>query len=219
MCKQLESLIGKLSFVSNCVRAGRVFISRLINTLSGFPKIGTHTLPREIRKDIIWWKRFMQHYNGISILWLLDTMHADIVLSTDSSLVVAGAVCGNQYFHVKYPAVTTRKYNNIAHLEMLAIILAVKQWAEVLHGKIMHLSCDNQACVKIVNSGRAKDKKLQECLCELVMIMAKNQSWLKLLSRWYHSNAGNSKQQFKCLTNNKMIRHSILLCMFEFDDL
>ena len=32
--KQLQSLIGKLSFVTNCVRAGRIFLSRLIEQLS-----------------------------------------------------------------------------------------------------------------------------------------------------------------------------------------
>ena len=30
--KQLESMIGKLSFITNCVKAARVFISRLINS-------------------------------------------------------------------------------------------------------------------------------------------------------------------------------------------
>ena len=48
--KQLESLIGKLSFVSNCVRAGRVFIARLINELFGFPQHRKKKLSIEIEE-------------------------------------------------------------------------------------------------------------------------------------------------------------------------
>ena len=51
--KQLESLIGKLSFISNCVCAGRVFISRMINALSGFPRFGKRPVGLEVRKDIL----------------------------------------------------------------------------------------------------------------------------------------------------------------------
>ena len=36
--KQLESLIGKLSFISKCVRPGCTFISRLISALAGLPR-------------------------------------------------------------------------------------------------------------------------------------------------------------------------------------
>ena len=35
--KELQSLLGKLSFVSACVRASRIFLSRLLNALRSFP--------------------------------------------------------------------------------------------------------------------------------------------------------------------------------------
>ena len=35
--KELQSLLGKLSFVSACVHASRIFLSRLLNTLRSFP--------------------------------------------------------------------------------------------------------------------------------------------------------------------------------------
>ena len=73
--KQLESIIGKLSFVSNCVRAGRVFISRLIVALRGLPRFGWHPVTPQIKQDISWWYQFIHHYNGVSILWLEDTYY------------------------------------------------------------------------------------------------------------------------------------------------
>ena len=38
--KQLESLLGKLQFVSNCVRPGRVMVMRLRNVLTETPMTG-----------------------------------------------------------------------------------------------------------------------------------------------------------------------------------
>lgn len=35
--KQLQSLLGKLSFVTACVKPGRIFMSRLLNSLRAFP--------------------------------------------------------------------------------------------------------------------------------------------------------------------------------------
>ena len=136
-----------------CVRAGRVFIARLINELSGFPQHDWQKLTTEMKKDIVWWRHFIQHYNGISILWLTDTQVVDVVMAMDSSLIGTGAICNNEFFHTKYPLIICQKYTNIAHLELLAIILAIKTWASEIHGKVLHLSCDNQACVEIVNSG------------------------------------------------------------------
>ena len=50
--KELESLIGKLNFISNCVRPGRIFISRLLNKLRGFPQRGAHKLDKETLRDV-----------------------------------------------------------------------------------------------------------------------------------------------------------------------
>ena len=36
--KQLQSLLGKLSFVTACVKPGRIFVARLFNSLRSFPK-------------------------------------------------------------------------------------------------------------------------------------------------------------------------------------
>ena len=46
--KQLQMLIGKLSFVTNCVRAGRVFINRLLSVLRSMPKKGAVPMEEEI---------------------------------------------------------------------------------------------------------------------------------------------------------------------------
>ena len=72
--KDLESLIGKLQFVTACVRPGRIFISRLLNTLRGLPA-GVHSAEFEMCKDIEWWKKFLTKYNGVYCCGLRCTIY------------------------------------------------------------------------------------------------------------------------------------------------
>ena len=70
--RQLQSLIGKLSFVTNCVKFGRVFLNRLIHALSMLPEQKKGRLPSDICNDIEWWKGLISQYSGVSMLWLKD---------------------------------------------------------------------------------------------------------------------------------------------------
>ena len=95
--KDLESLIGKLQFVTACVRPGRIFISRLLNALRG-PAMGVHKAEVEMCKDIDWWKKYLTEYNGVSILWPEVHLVPNEQLASDSCLTGLGGrqcVIGN----------------------------------------------------------------------------------------------------------------------------
>ena len=68
--KEVESLIGKLQFMAKCIKAGRIFLGRLIQWIRGMNRTDRYRIPREARKDIIWWTRCAEQYNGISLIWL-----------------------------------------------------------------------------------------------------------------------------------------------------
>ena len=77
--KQLQSLIGKLSFITNCVRAGRVYLNRLLQVLRSMdpdPRKQINMKP-EIVNDLQWWINFLPKFNGLSILWLQDRLAID----------------------------------------------------------------------------------------------------------------------------------------------
>ena len=65
--KDIQSLIGKLNFVACCVKPGRIFISRLIRWLKVLYKEsrGDHIIPDYVKKDILWWYRFLPTYRSI----------------------------------------------------------------------------------------------------------------------------------------------------------
>ena len=50
--KDIQSLIGKLSFAATTVRSGRLFYSRILNFLRTLPKHGIRVIPGEVKKDI-----------------------------------------------------------------------------------------------------------------------------------------------------------------------
>jgi len=70
--RELQSLIGKLNFVAACVRAGRVFISRLIKWLKELYGRSSHVcvkIPGFVKKYLEWWNIFLCTYNGISVMY------------------------------------------------------------------------------------------------------------------------------------------------------
>ena len=116
--RELESLIGKLQFVAKCVKAGRVFIGRLLEWLRSMNRTDRYRIPLEARKDIAWWAKFIHIYNGISIIWLHQEPEADQVMATDASMKGFGGTYRQQYFKGNFPQYIQK--NNIAHLEIRA---------------------------------------------------------------------------------------------------
>ena len=57
--RQLQSLLGKLSYVTACVQPGKIFMNRLLNVLRSFTSC-KQRLPvnKEMRNDILWWLHF-----------------------------------------------------------------------------------------------------------------------------------------------------------------
>ena len=62
--KQLESLIAKLQFASQVIRAGCVFLAHLLDELQGSPKRGYVSVPAHIVQDLRWWQYIMPILNG-----------------------------------------------------------------------------------------------------------------------------------------------------------
>ena len=225
--KQLQSLIGKLSFVTNCVRPGRIFISRLLDSLRDMGETQRKQVDKELLLDIQWWVDFLPTCTGTAILWLEDKLPVDGHLATDASLVDGGAMHNQQYFHVKFPEYIINATTNIAQLELLTIVLALKMWSSQLGGKVVQISTDSEISKYAINRGRTKDTFLLKCLREIAWITTKNQILIRAvylstkantipnaLSRWYQS--AEARRKFYRLTNRKWKRRSVNTNMFQF---
>ena len=71
--KQLQSVIGKLSYIADCIRSARLFISRLLDLLRTVNKKGYHiNLNKEAKKDILLFLKLMDNFNGKQLFQIIS---------------------------------------------------------------------------------------------------------------------------------------------------
>ena len=175
--REVESIIGKLQFMAKCVKAGRIFLSRLINWIKQMDRKSKYRIPLEARKDIACWGRMAQEYNGISIIWMHKEPLIDQVITTDACLTGYGGITRNQYFRERFPP--QLKGKNIAYLEILAVMVALRIWGRELRGRYFWIHVDNEAVASVLNTGASRNPLLQNILREIALISAKNEFVIK----------------------------------------
>jgi hypothetical protein len=165
---ELQSLIGKLQFVTKCVRQSRIFINRMLEMLRSFsPDAKSKVLSESFQKDITWWWCFMERFNSVSYIPVEMWSEPDVSFSTDSCLTGCGGICETEYFHASYPESILERELPIHDLEMLAVLIAVRFWGQYCSGGKIQIYCDNEAVVRVINSSRTRDPYLGACLREL----------------------------------------------------
>ena len=172
--KDLQRLLGKLAFVTSCVRPGRAFMCRLIKALKNAQQHGTSRLhiPDEVRCDLQWWIFFLQHFNGVSVIPTDIVVSNPQLFATDACLSGCGAVCFGEFFHYEFPQHILQQRLHINQLELLTVVVAVKTWHSKLQGLTLELLVDNEATVHAINNQRSKDPFMQDCLRELWLCLA-----------------------------------------------
>jgi hypothetical protein len=180
--QQLQSLIGKLQFVAKCVRAGRIFISRLLLILPSL-KRSHHRfyVNSQFKKDLIWWRTFLNHFNGVTIIPDMVWSAPDALLSTDACLSSLGGWSGKHYFSRLFPDYILAQDYHISILELYAIVIALKLWAPIVTNSRVQVYCDNSASVFVINTGRTKDKVMLALIREIAYLCATNNCQLRAL--------------------------------------
>ena len=171
---QLQSLIGKLQFVSKCVLQSRVFLNRLLESLRAISKKRSIKLSDSFKKDIKWWSMFVVDYNGVSFIPAVAWAEPDITFATDSCLKGCGGMCFKEYFHTSFPKFIMDQSLRIHHLEMLAVLVGVRIWGKYCVGMKVQIFCDNEAVVTVINSSKTRDPFLATCIRELWLEVARN---------------------------------------------
>ena len=196
--KQLQCVVGKLQFAAACVRSGRVFVNRLYDKIALMQDGVRYVITMQVRKDLEWWRSFLRQYNGSSIMWMCEKNMVDEWFATDACLKGAGGFCQGNYYHITFPKkIFDWGDVNIAHLELLAIIIGVRLWKNLVKGMKFVVGCDNEAVVTIINMGRSRNELLQTLLRELMYNLAQLDSQIHakfirgednrlpdILSRW-----------------------------------
>ena len=137
---------------------------------------------------------FLPHYNGVTYY---DQSYCHSEVHLDACLTGLGGAYGSMVYALPIPK--GHLNYNIAHLEILNIIVALKVWAAHWANRRIRIHCDNMAVVEVLSSGRARDPTLALIalirniwlICAIfhihiavVHIPGKNNVLADLLSRW-----------------------------------
>jgi hypothetical protein len=165
--KDLQRLIGFLSFLAKALVAARTFLRRLINATCGVRNQDDPVhLDGGITEDLAWWEHVLINKESYSMSFqaphkLFPFEHW---LASDSSLFACGGTCGNHWFSLEFPEAMRQSTSDIAVKELAALVLTVLVWGIERSGSRLVMGCDNQAVIAILNSGSSKNPVLMSLM-------------------------------------------------------
>jgi hypothetical protein len=109
-----------------------------------------------MRRDLNWFVDCAEKFNGTVSISKDFVSHIDLYI--DASFKGMGA-CYNKHVY-KLEFSNTNK-ENIANLEALNIVVALRTWGEAFRGRNVRVWCDNTAAVAVMNNGRGANDMMQ----------------------------------------------------------
>ena len=169
--KQLQKLAGRLQHIARCVEPARRFMSRIFDAIRDAPHRGSSPTTDPLRSDVGWFLQYAATSNGLVLLKTEEKEHW--VIECDSSLRAGGAFSALHYYGTPYPASLTDAHTNIAHLEAINLIVAMKHLAPASpqNYKIV-INTDNAASQQVLSSGAGRDPVLTACAREIWLFAA-----------------------------------------------
>ena len=221
---ELQSLLGLLLYITKCVRPATFFLNRMLQLLRENHNNSVICLNEEFFKDLKWFQVFLTSYNGITFYYQ-PPLHKRIYL--DASLEGLGSCYDSYVYALRIP----RGFNNynIAHLEIINVVVALKIWGYRWANKSIQIMCDNMVVVEVLTYGRARDSIMATCARNVWLLAAMfnvniivchikgmDNSIADLLSRW-HLTVDNSKKLNTLLENPLWIDTHIDLTLLNHD--
>lgn len=168
--KELQSIIGSLSFLSRAIRPGRTFLQRLIALTRKVRRPHHYVqISSGARLDTSMWQTFLSEYNGVSAILPSEWLSTETIqLYTDSSATMGyGAYFSGNWFNGNWSDDVTEL--SMAVLELFPIALATATWATDLRNKKLIIFSDNQAVTEVINSQSARCSKLMFLLRQITL--------------------------------------------------
>jgi hypothetical protein len=149
---QLQSLVGSLIFLHKAVKPARMFINRILALLRQIKGSKQRiSIDAGMRHDLKWFISCAEQFNGT----VNKMFYPQEEIYINASFIGLGARWGNR--------VELHNVNrlNIAYLEAVNIIVALKVWGPHLRNRKVKVWCDNAAAVTIIGLGRGQHSDIQ----------------------------------------------------------
>ena len=181
--KTLQQILGKLLWVSKCVRFSRGFIGRLLSQLQEMHHMSDNKrvkLSQGSRQDIMWWDRYLRRFNGVEILYESDPLQLslDQLLDTkalvncgDAQMEGGGSYFGAEYWSRPFPSWLQGDTVPIHLKEFWVVIVSAWLWGHSWQGNMVYIFSDNTAVVEVLDKERPRDPRMLDLLREFLYIV------------------------------------------------
>ena len=181
--KTLQQLLGKLFWISRCVRFSRPFMGRLLQQLRdihALPDHKKHPLSTGCKEDILWWNRYARRFNGIELMYndhpldlsltqLLDT--SAMVNAGDAQVLGGGAFFRGQYWSRPFPSWLQDPAIGIHLKEFYVVLVSAWVWGDLWTGNLVYIFSDNDAVVEPLEKAKPRDQEMLKLLREFMYIV------------------------------------------------
>ena len=152
--KQVQTLAGRLNFVTRAVPHGRPFSRKLYRMIAGMRPHWHVSITKEVKRDLVMWKCFIQEYGGWTNIITPETpvLHVFTDAATTQHLGW-GAWWDMDWMWDKWDAHFMQQHDpSIDFLELFAVLVAVYAWSPYFANKHVIVHSDNQPTVAVVNA-------------------------------------------------------------------
>ena len=169
----LQSILGKLLWVSKTVKFSRVFVSRIIAEVRKLKKQSDKVvLSTPIRKDFLWWDSYIQVFSGVEII-----PPPSVKFSVYGDACVQGGggwfPGRNEYFSLRFPISLSTPDVPIHIKEFYVVILIIKLWGSNWIGHRIEIYCDNDAVCDTCTHQKPANSQMQQLLREFLFWICK----------------------------------------------
>ena len=180
---EVAEVAGLLQHLATVVLPGRAFLwatSRCAAWLLREAGRGRRPLPPAVAEELDWWAAVLRKR---ALEWPLPRSReeATVRIATDASTTGGGFVCGTTRAWVVSWSRTWRSAHS-THLELLMVLVALRQLAPELAGTAVRVQVDNQATATVLTTGHAASLVLTRLLREVLLLAARFR--FQLFSDW-----------------------------------
>ena len=181
--KTLQQLLGKLFWVSKCVKFSRTFMCRLLlqlRAMNQYPENKKIKLTEDCKLDIKWWDRYLRRFNGVELMYpddpllidLDDALELDVLVNCgDAQMWGGGSYYQDEYWSQPFPLWLRDPQIPIHVKEFFVVLASAWLWGDKWKGNIVYIYCDNDAVVEVLDKEKPKDEKMMTLLREFMYIV------------------------------------------------
>lgn len=150
--RSIQSIAGHINHIGKAVKPARCFMNRILEVLRD-ARGGTVRVDHRMKADLTWFIRFLQEYNGQTLI--IDPAPL-IFIEVDSCMIGGGGRMGGLCYAIQYPDEIIEGMH-ISQLEALNCVIAARTFLSNHRDTCVCITCDNQGAVATLSTGKGRD--------------------------------------------------------------